>query len=75
MQSTRPPLVFRGSRRRLRHIRMRANWSVEMTWLLVGVMLGAWLALRLVRTQSIEPGLRQQSATSAVDDPNSIHRR
>ena len=75
MQGTRPPMVFRGSRRRLRHIRMRGNWSVEMTWLLVGVMVGAWFALRLVRTQSIEPGLRHQSATSAVDDPDRIHRR
>ena len=75
MESTRPPMVFRGSPRRLRHIRMRSNWSVEMTWLLVGVMVGAWLAMRLVRTQNIEPGLRHQSATSAVDDADSIHRR
>ena len=75
MQSTRPPMAFRGSRRRLRQIRMRGSWSVEMTWLLVGVMVGAWLAMRLVRKQNIEPGLHRQPATSAVEERAHIQSR
>ena len=40
-----PPRAFRGSRRRLRRITLRGNWSIEL-WLIVA--LTALLALVIV---------------------------
>ena len=75
MQTTRPPMVFRGSRRRLRRLRVRNHWSVEMTWLLVGVMMGVWLAVRLVQNQNVEADRHRQPAIFAADQWDRIHRR
>ena len=38
MRTSGPPKVYRGSRKRVRQIRMRGNWSVEL-WMLVAVIL------------------------------------
>lgn len=34
----RPPKVYRGSRSRLKKIRLRKNWSVQI-WIILGVIL------------------------------------
>jgi hypothetical protein len=34
-----PGLTFRGSRRRLRQIRFRGNWSREMSFLIIAIVL------------------------------------
>ena len=44
MPSRRSTLTFRGSRRRLRRIRFRDNWTKEM-WLLVAFVLALLLLL------------------------------
>ena len=66
MQSTRRPMVFRRSRRRLHRLRVRDHGSVELSWLLFALILGVWLALRLVQHQNIEPGLHYQPETASL---------
>jgi len=38
MEGSRPPRVYRGSRRRLRRITMRGNWTGEIWLVLVWVL-------------------------------------
>ena len=45
---SRPAMVFRGSRRRLRRIRVRDNWSREMVWLGIWIVIVLCLVGRLV---------------------------
>ncbi len=67
MKNARPPMVFRGSRRRIRQIRMRDHWSVELSWLLAGILLGVWLAVRLVRNEGAQNSLLHRPELSAVE--------
>lgn len=58
LEGTRPPIVFRGSRRRLRQIRLRDNWSAEMSWLAIWIV----IILCLIIPGSYEtPSIRQST--------------
>jgi hypothetical protein len=39
IEGNRPGLTFRGSRRRLRQIRFRDNWSRQMSFLIIVIVL------------------------------------
>jgi hypothetical protein len=50
-EGIRPPLVVRGSRRRLRQIRLRGNWSTAMWWLVIWLVGTLWLVGRLIQRE------------------------
>ena len=64
-EGTRPDMVFRGSRRRLRQIRVRDNWSVEMWWLAIWVVLVFCLLGRL----TMSTGDRDPSTGGPLGQP------
>ena len=67
MHHARPPIRFRGSRRRVRQLRMRDHWSVEMSWLLAGILIGVWLAVRVVRNDGGQSSVRDRPEMSAAE--------
>jgi hypothetical protein len=74
VESTRPPIVFRGSRRRLRQIRFRGNWSAEMSWLAIWIvvvlcLILPWLVRSADRASGIAVQPRRPPTVVTSDDP------
>ena len=74
VESTRPPIVFRGSRRRLRQIRFRGNWFAEMSWLTFWIMIVLclmipWLIRRSDRAASAAVQPSRLAPVLTVDRP------
>jgi hypothetical protein len=44
-EGTRPPLAFRGSRRRLRRIRLGEHWSADMSSLTMLIVIALFLVI------------------------------
>jgi hypothetical protein len=74
VESTRPPIIFRGSRRRLRRIQFRDNWSAEMSWLAIWIVivLGLtipWLVRSIDSASHSARQAHQQPTVSMNDHP------
>jgi hypothetical protein len=67
---TRPAMVYRGSRARLRRIRLRGNGSLPLVWIaLTIIVVSLILIARLARSDGSEtrPGLLIQDRHAGVD--------
>ena len=72
VERTRPPIVSRGSRQRLRQIRWRDNWSAEMSWLAIWIaivlcLIIPWL-VRNTDSAAVSPARGARQPTALTND-------